>query len=113
MCLQIIHLIYIYKLDLALNNQQWLRRHETQPNEQFKKKTQNGWTAVKYIKHKAVSQKVLSDFGFSTSDPSNWLSSSVLIRPRSAYNETVTPNAVLNFEKRKKYFNIFKSFKIF
>ena len=27
-----IDLIYMYKEDLALNNQQWLIRHKTQPN---------------------------------------------------------------------------------
>ena len=32
MCLQIIYSIYIYKQDLALNNQQDLICHKTQPN---------------------------------------------------------------------------------
>ena len=32
MCLQIIYLIYMYKQDLELNNQQWLMRYETKPN---------------------------------------------------------------------------------
>ena len=29
MCLEIIYLIYMYKTDLALNNQQWLICHKT------------------------------------------------------------------------------------
>ena len=32
MCLQVI-LIYVYKQDLVLNNQQWLIHHDTQPNQ--------------------------------------------------------------------------------
>ena len=33
MCLEILYLIYMYKEDLALNNQQWLICHKTQPNQ--------------------------------------------------------------------------------
>ena len=33
MCLEIIHLIYVYKKDLALNNLQWLIFHKTKPNQ--------------------------------------------------------------------------------
>ena len=33
MCLEIIHLIYVYKKDLSLNNLQWLICHKTQPNQ--------------------------------------------------------------------------------
>ena len=33
MYLQIIYLIYMYKEDLALNNQQWLICHKTQPTQ--------------------------------------------------------------------------------
>ena len=32
MCLEIIGLIYAYKMDFALNNLQWLIRHKTTPN---------------------------------------------------------------------------------
>ena len=32
MCLQIIYLIYMYKIDFALNNLQWLECHKTKPN---------------------------------------------------------------------------------
>ena len=31
MCLEIIYSIYMYKMDLALNNQQWLICHKTKP----------------------------------------------------------------------------------
>ena len=33
MSLQIIYLIYMFKDDLALNNQQWLIYHETKPHQ--------------------------------------------------------------------------------
>ena len=33
MCLEIIYLIYMYKKDLSLNNQQWLIYHKTKPNQ--------------------------------------------------------------------------------
>ena len=33
-CLQIIYLMYMYKLNLALNNQQWLICHKTQLTKQ-------------------------------------------------------------------------------
>ena len=33
MCLQIIYLIYMYKQDLALDNQQWLICHKTKPTQ--------------------------------------------------------------------------------
>ena len=35
MCLEIIYLIYMYKKDMALNNQQWLIYHKTKPNLTF------------------------------------------------------------------------------
>ena len=31
-CLQIIYLIYMFKQELALNNLQWMIRHETKQN---------------------------------------------------------------------------------
>ncbi len=34
MCLEMIYLIYMHKKDLALNNQQWLICHKTQPTNQ-------------------------------------------------------------------------------
>ena len=33
MCIEIIYLMYMYKKDVALNNQQWLICHKTQPNQ--------------------------------------------------------------------------------
>ena len=33
MCLEIIYQMYMYKMDLALNNQQWLISHKTKPNQ--------------------------------------------------------------------------------
>ena len=33
MYLKIIYLIYMYKMDLASNNQQWVIWHKTQPNQ--------------------------------------------------------------------------------
>ena len=33
MCLEIIYLIYMYKKDLALNNQEWLLCHKTNLNQ--------------------------------------------------------------------------------
>ena len=37
MCLEIIYLIYMYKEDLALDNQQWLICHKTQPHQTTKR----------------------------------------------------------------------------
>ena len=33
MCLEIIYLIYMYKKNLALNDQQWLIGYKTKPNQ--------------------------------------------------------------------------------
>ena len=38
MCLEIIYLIYMYKEYLAINNQQWLIGHKTQPNQTLPRK---------------------------------------------------------------------------
>ena len=41
MCLKIIYLIFRYKKDLALNDQQWLICHKTKPNQTPKKQITN------------------------------------------------------------------------
>ena len=50
-CFEIIHLIYVYKKDLALNNLQWMSCHKTKPSKIKSKKINRSEPFKKVLRH--------------------------------------------------------------